>query len=588
MMQILQLSFRNLVRQKRRNILLGIAIAFGAMVLILVNAYSHGISKVLFERIVRYTNGHASISYMRNGNMMNQVFHDDERIKAAIKKEAPEAIRADEAIGIFGRAIGNGVADNVIMVGVDLSASLSAQEMKEFESNFKMLSGSFEDLRDSSKGVPVVLAKQKADYLKVKVGDALRVRFTGVTNQAASAQLLVVGIFKPANLFMASPIFMNIRDLKPLSGYGPHDIATIQLNLNNPQKTAKAVSDRLHAALKPGLAVIEGDAAVRNVRAATAVMGMRTDSASLAIVRARCVIAAGDTVRSFSYEGVIMHPALAKALTAACGDTVRFTWRGKYGAASGSAKFIVSGIADSTAFPAGAGLLVNEREFYRAYYLPLPPAASPELAGTLPDSTDPLYPALAPEYMLMKRCKSTQEVMKVMREMGRARYKGIMVQVQSMYESASMVLNVEAAINMITFVAGLILFCIILIGVINTLRMTIRERTREIGTIRAIGMQKRDVRRMFLFETGMLALFASLIGTGLAFLVIWGLTKWTIDPGDNPLGMLLVDHHLYFAPTVAATLLINLLIIIIASVTAYFPARRASNLTAAAALRHIE
>ena len=45
---LFNISFRNLVRQKRRNVLLGITIAFGAMVLVLANAFSHGISKVLF------------------------------------------------------------------------------------------------------------------------------------------------------------------------------------------------------------------------------------------------------------------------------------------------------------------------------------------------------------------------------------------------------------------------------------------------------------------------------------------------------------------------------------------------------------
>ena len=101
----------------------------------------------------------------------------------------------------------------------------------------------------------------------------------------------------------------------------------------------------------------------------------------------------------------------------------------------------------------------------------------------------------------MKRCNTTDEYTKIFKEMGRSKFKGIMVSVQSMYETASAVLNVEFALNLITLAAGLILFCIILIGVVNTLRMTIRERTREIGTMRAIGMQKKDVLSMFLLET---------------------------------------------------------------------------------------
>jgi ABC-type antimicrobial peptide transport system permease subunit len=165
----------------------------------------------------------------------------------------------------------------------------------------------------------------------------------------------------------------------------------------------------------------------------------------------------------------------------------------------------------------------------------------PAWQENLPDSVHPLYVALAPEYMLMKRCKNTDEYTKVFREMGRAKFKGVMVSVQSMYETASAILNVEFALNLITLVAGLILFCIILIGVINTLRMAVRERTREIGTMRAIGMQKKEVLSMFLLESGFLAFFASIAGSILAFLVMYGLSSIAIDAGDNPMGMLLVE-----------------------------------------------
>jgi ABC-type lipoprotein release transport system permease subunit len=588
MLQTLGLSFRNLVRQKRRNILLGIAIAFGTMMLVMVTAFSGGISKVLFEKVVRYTNGHVALGYIRGGNVMNQVFPDGDRIRAAIAKEVPDVVRVEEAIGVFGRAIGNGVADNVILVGVDLSLSLNEKELKEFEGNFKMIEGSFLALNDKSKGIPVVLAEQKAKYLKLKLGDALRVRFTGVASQASSAQLTVVGIFKPANVFMSAPIFLELQDVRMLAGYGPHDIAGLHINLKDPQHTAKAVADRVHAALKPGLAVIPGSIECRGVRADLRVLGFRSDSASLRILRGKLAIASGDTAKCFSYEGVIMTPSLARDLRAGLGDTLRLSWKGKYDSIGGITRFIVNGIADSASpLPRGV-LFVNEREFYKAYYLPLPAALTPEQMQSMPDTANPLWPALAPEYMVMKRCATTQEVTMVMQEMGRARYKGIMIQVQSMYETASAILSVQVAINLITFIAGIILFGIILIGMINTLRMTIKERTREIGTIRAIGMQKTEVRRLFVFETGLLSLLSSIFGTGLAFLVMWGLSSITIDAGDNPMGMLLVDHHLFFAPTALMVLSINTLIVVIAGITAFFPARRASNLSAAVALRHIE
>jgi ABC-type antimicrobial peptide transport system permease subunit len=157
-----------------------------------------------------------------------------------------------------------------------------------------------------------------------------------------------------------------------------------------------------------------------------------------------------------------------------------------------------------------------------------------------------------------------------------------------MYESASMVVNLEYALNFVTLAAVMVLFFIILIGVINTLRMTIRERTREIGTMRAIGMQKADVRNSFLLETYFLALFSTLAGTLAAFGVMAVSSLVKIDMQDNPLGMILVSGHLNFAPTVLGTVGNLVLIQFIAVATAYFPAKRAANLSAAAAFRHYE
>jgi len=153
---------------------------------------------------------------------------------------------------------------------------------------------------------------------------------------------------------------------------------------------------------------------------------------------------------------------------------------------------------------------------------------------------------------------------------------------------ASDILKLEGVLNLITLSAVMVLFFIILLGVVNTLRMTIRERTREIGTIRAIGMQKIDVRNTFILETFFLTLFASIAGTILAFAAMWLLSSITFTMSDNPMGMLLVNSRLYFLPTFAGVAGNVLLILSIAVATAYFPARRAANLSPAKALGHFE
>lgn len=68
-----------------------------------------------------------------------------------------------------------------------------------------------------------------------------------------------------------------------------------------------------------------------------------------------------------------------------------------------------------------------------------------------------------------------------------------------------------------------VLLVIIAIGIMNTLWISIRERTREIGTLRAIGMQRSGVLKMFLLEGFCLSLLGTgsgaLAGIALCFLI---------------------------------------------------------------------
>jgi putative ABC transport system permease protein len=72
----------------------------------------------------------------------------------------------------------------------------------------------------------------------------------------------------------------------------------------------------------------------------------------------------------------------------------------------------------------------------------------------------------------------------------------------------------------------LFIFCIVLVivvmSVINTMGMAVLERTREIGTLRALGLKQRGVSFLFALEGGLLGLLGSLLGVALH------LTVWTV------------------------------------------------------------
>jgi ABC-type antimicrobial peptide transport system permease subunit len=306
------------------------------------------------------------------------------------------------------------------------------------------------------------------------------------------------------------------------------------------------------------------------------------------LLRHALSLTAGDSAKAFNKEAVMIASPLASVLHITAGDTCTVTYTTKYDPREVTLKLAITGVFTPAAGQKNNIILINEKSFFATYYDNWPKDAHDDTGMYVPKSDAPYFAALCPEWILLDRCRTTDDVKKLNHKIASSTFKGATIDVESMYEMASDVLKLEAALNMITFAAVMILFFIILIGVINTLRMTVRERTREIGTIRAIGMQKKDVRLSFLLETFFLSLFSALAGTLLAFIVMGLLSLWTINAGDNPLSMLLVNGHLHFIPTATAVGGYILLIVAIAVFTAYFPARKAANMRASDALRHYE
>ena len=78
--------------------------------------------------------------------------------------------------------------------------------------------------------------------------------------------------------------------------------------------------------------------------------------------------------------------------------------------------------------------------------------------------------------------------------------------------------KINQVVEVMTFLLlalGGLLMATVVLGVVNTYRVIVFERTKEIGTMRAIGMQRPVVVRLFLFEAGLLAVAASSLGVAL-------------------------------------------------------------------------
>ncbi|HAT71415.1 MAG TPA: hypothetical protein DCS63_01190 [Elusimicrobia bacterium] len=582
-MLLIRLSLRNLLRQKRRNALLGSAMAIGVCILVTANSFSHGISDIMFNKVMRYVTGHVSIRFNERGGVMREIFRDRLRAFEAVKGEAVIE-EADEAVGMFARAIGNGRSDNIIMVGADTKKGLTEKGRKEVEESFRLVEGSWKDVENPAIENPVIISEEKAHYLNVKRRDILRVRFRNMFGQDQAERLTIAGIMKNDNIFMQPVVFLELSRAKALLGYRPWETGSLSLKIKNPVKNATALADRVHARLDPGTALIYASAAGPAGARPVVLMGYKSDDGAREKIKGLLKLSSGGFDQAFRKDGIILPAGLARALGVTAGDSITVRYPRKFESAPKEASRTVSAICASGRYPGQNVVLMNDSGFYDLYYQDMPAAPGP---GVKPYAPAGDWAALAaPEWVLLRRTYNTEEYKKKYQEIARNKWKATTIDVSTMYETASDILKLESVLNIITISAVLVLFFIILLGVVNTLRMTIRERTREIGTVRAIGMQRAAVRDMFLLETFFLTLFSSLVGVGGGFIVMRLLSLITFHPVDNPLGMLLVNSHLYFLPTLTGIAGSVLLILAIAVVTAWFPARRAANLSPAQALGH--
>jgi putative ABC transport system permease protein len=81
--------------------------------------------------------------------------------------------------------------------------------------------------------------------------------------------------------------------------------------------------------------------------------------------------------------------------------------------------------------------------------------------------------------------------------------------------------NMEAMIGQISFLA----LMIGTVGMVNTMLMSVLERTREIGVLRALGWKRRQVLLMILREALALGIVGGVAGIIMGFLLSWGITQ---------------------------------------------------------------
>jgi putative ABC transport system permease protein len=150
-------------------------------------------------------------------------------------------------------------------------------------------------------------------------------------------------------------------------------------------------------------------------------------------------------------------------------------------------------------------------------------------------------------------------------------YPNIVVQDQSEFVKTA-TSQVDQVVNILYALLALSVVIAVL-GIVNTLALSVIERTRELGLLRAVGMSRRQVKRMIRVEAVVIAVFGGLLGllVGSAFGV--AIQRVLVDQGVTELQFPVVRMLVFVVLAALAGVL-----------AAWLPARRGSRLNVLAAI----
>jgi putative ABC transport system permease protein len=292
-------------------------------------------------------------------------------------------------------------------------------------------------------------------------------------------------------------------------------------------------------------------------------------------------------------NGVAIPESVAKYFDLKTGDDVVVSVRTRFGAFN-TGILKVEGIYRTDNYFLGE-LTLTHFDFLRALDLADEGAATTvyvylKSTARLADKRDAFASALAREGFEVSKPETDSEAIAAVSaasqryevdKIGRDR---VMAKLSTIDEVLGIVRNITLAVQSLgAFLAAVMLF-VIAVSVFINLRMTINERLREIGAMRAMGVDAAAVTALFTLEGSALALMSAAAGAVLSALVCVAFRAGVSFPAGGNLAIFLDAGHLALEPNLGDTAIIVAAIALIAAAFSFFPARRGGRIKPVEAL----
>ena len=284
----------------------------------------------------------------------------------------------------------------------------------------------------------------------------------------------------------------------------------------------------------------------------------------------------------------LIFAAQAKKLEVGVGDSITVVIEGN-GGQSNTVDLTVAAVASDVGFMSNWNVFVNRKTIVELYKFGEDTTGAFMIYLKNPDGAGALRKRLEVElpkkgYNLMAH-DPNPFFMKFDKVMGES-WLGQKLDLTIWSDEISFVMWITTALDFVSFLVVGVLAVIITGGIVNSMWMSVRERTKEIGTMRAIGAPQGYVVKLFLLESAFLGLFASAVGSALAVLILLLVNALKVPISNEGIRLFLMTNEFKFVVGPGQFLASVILFSVLAGLAALLPSLTAAKMSPVEALMH--
>lgn len=241
-MKYIKIALRNLTREKKRSFLLGGAIAFGLLIITVVNCASAGAVLAISENITKIADGHIFIQgeqLLESGKEVSNLA-DKESILGIIEESGINVVKLNMRSEVRAELIFGDESDRSGISGMNWDREV------DVKNGFRFKEGSIEAINDYH---GLIINQKMAETLDVQLGDSIIAKTMTVTGQTNVGDFTVTGILEGTDMLSSMKSYANIEYVNELIGLDKSDYQTIYIRLDS-LDVVDGAADKLFALLE--------------------------------------------------------------------------------------------------------------------------------------------------------------------------------------------------------------------------------------------------------------------------------------------------------------------------------------------------